>query len=152
MQTVNSTCPLLAAAIKKAQPTPVAQAAQPVYQRRRQFVNDTLRPPTLTLQMTPVELCSWTRKFMSFFTTNQFNQASIPEQQAYVRQFIDPDLEVQIGMKIDDTTEIFGGQGTISYIEDEFALRYPLFSRRLDFFRYKRSKGQTANSVPLFCA
>ena len=34
----------------------------------------------------------------------------------------------------------------ISYIEDEFALCYPLFSRRLDFFRYKRSKGQTVSS------
>jgi len=130
-------------------PIPLAQAqALPMVNphQGRMFVNDTLRPPVLTLQNTPIELRSWILKFKSFFTSNQFNQATIPEQQAYVRQFIDPDLEVRIEMKIDAATEIFGDSGMISYIEDEFALRYPLFSRRLDFFRYKRSKGQTVSS------
>lgn len=109
-------------------------------------INDTLRPPILSLNNSPVELRQWTEKLRSFFTSNTLATAPIPEQQSYVRQFIDSDLDVRLEIRLDDSIEIFGDNGVVSFIQEEFARRYPLFSRRLEYFRYQRQTGQSASN------
>lgn len=132
-----------AAVIKPVYQAPVVNAGAP---KLRNPINETLKPPVLSLGNSPIEFRHWSTKLQSFFSSNQLADATIPEQQAYVRQFIDADLEVRIQIQIDDTVEIFGQNGVLAVLEGEFKKRYPLFSRRLEYFRYSRQPGQAASN------
>jgi hypothetical protein len=102
-----------------------------------------LKPEKLTRDSTPAELRSWIRKFRAFYSMSGLHEASIPDQQAFLFQCIDIDLETTLRQNINENTEIFGDDSCIEKIEDKFKLTYPLFTRRLDYFRYEQSKGQS---------
>jgi len=130
-----------------------APPAQPLYQQPiagamnfRCPINETLKPGVLSLENSPVEFRQWVEKLKSFFTSNHLGNADLLEQQAYVKQFLDTDLNVRIGFKLDDMTEVFEADGMISLIQEEFKKRYPLFTCRLDYFRYTRKQGQSASN------
>ena len=129
---------------KRAPPPPTTPP--PASQQSGRLINDTLRPSVLSLENNPIELRQWIDKLKTYFSTNQFSRETTEVQQAYVKQVIDSDLEVRVSLKIDSTTQIFGGDGMVSFVEDEFRQRYPLFTRRLEYFRYRRSDGQKVSS------
>jgi hypothetical protein len=85
---------------------------------------------------------SWVNKFKAFYTTSCLDRCTIAEQQAYLRICIDTNLEARIQDKIQENTPIFGEDGCIQLLEEEFLLKYPLFTRRLEFFRYNQTEGQ----------
>ncbi|TRY68990.1 hypothetical protein TCAL_13738 [Tigriopus californicus] len=121
-----------------------AVAQPPSHRSRRVPINTTVQPPVLTLDNTPIELRAWIQKLDSFLSSNDLANTNIKEQQQYVRQLIDPELEVRISLKVDPNTPVFGPGSMIELLKDEFALRYPLFTRRLECFRYTRHQGQPA--------
>jgi hypothetical protein len=68
--------------------------------------------------------------------------ATLEEQQGYFYVCIDIDLEGRIKPRISPTTPIFGEDSCVSLLEEEFNSKYPLFARRLDFFKYTQARGQ----------
>ena len=108
-------------------------------------VNDSLKPKPLTRDNTPAEFRSWCRKFRAFYTTSGLDKYTIEEQQAYLNVCLDVSLETKIRDKVDRTTPIFGNRGQdscIQVLEEEFLLKYPVFTRRLEFFKYVQAKNQ----------
>ena len=108
--------------------------------------NDALRPRTLTADATPTEFRSWLKKFKAFFTTSRLDLCSIPEQQAYLSACIDATLEACLASKANETTPVYraedGDDSCIELLAEEFRNRYPLFTRRLQFFRDSQVQGQ----------
>ena len=109
---------------------------------------DSLKPKTLTRDSTPVELSEWKIKFAEFFVSSGFRDVSVVEQQAHFKASLDTHLTNRIMRLIEPTTPVFDETGAIekSCYEflDEIFLEYnPLFSRRLDWFRYDQSANQS---------
>ena len=104
-------------------------------------VQTSLQPNKLTRDNTPAELRSWVRKFTSFHSMSKLQNAALVDQQAFVLQCVDLDLETYLRQKIGDTTPIFGPGGCIEMLEEKFRTTYPLFSRRLDWFNFQQAKG-----------
>jgi hypothetical protein len=107
--------------------------------------NEALKPKTLTRDFTPVEVTKWARQFEAYFTSSRMGQCSAAEQQAYFRACIDAYIESRISDRILPGTPVLAtddDDGCIGLIHEEFLLKYPIFARRLDFFRYKQSRGQ----------
>ena len=119
--------------------------------QRRVKANDALKPFTLTRDHTPAEMRSWMRKFTSYYTSSNMEQASLAEQQAYLTALIDTHLETRIRDKVTASTPIFRGQDEtieitcIELIEAEFAHKYPVLTRRYQFFNDKQMPGQLAS-------
>ena len=132
----------LAQAQAQAQATAQAVAANTTPRVR---VVDTLKPFVLSLQNTPVEYRNWKRKLDSFFSASNLAHATVPDQQAYVRQFIESDLDARISVRIMPSTAINGSDSLVSFLDEVFEQRYPLFTRRLDFFRLIRTSGMTTS-------
>ena len=105
-------------------------------------VQSALKPDKLTRENTPAELSSWARRFRSFYSMSHLDMAEIRDQQAFLYQCLDTDLEIYLRQQVDENTPIFGDNGCIAVLEEKFLRSYPLFTRRLDFFRFSQSKGQ----------
>ena len=88
--------------------------------------NEALKPFLLTRDHTPVEMRSWVNKFKAFYSTSLLDKCTIQEQQAYFKICIDPSLEARISDQIQENTPIFGDDGCLSLIEEEFRQKYPL--------------------------
>ena len=64
------------------------------------------------------------------------------DQQAFLYQCLDTDLEIYLRQQVDENMPIFGDDGCSSHLEDKFLRSYPLFTRRLDYFWFSQGKGQ----------
>ncbi|CAB4046330.1 Hypothetical predicted protein, partial [Paramuricea clavata] len=67
---------------------------------------------------------------------------SLPERQSYFRILLDVDLRTRISAKMDGETNVLGPGGCLQLVEEDFLARYPLFTRRLDFFQSQQATGQ----------
>ena len=91
LNTVLATMDQATKAAATAAVVPRFQAVSP-----RILVVDTLKPFVLSLQNTPVEFRQWKRKLDAFFSTSHLGLANTLDQQAYVRQFLNSDLDARI--------------------------------------------------------
>ena len=66
----------------------------------------------------------------------------IEDQQAYIKICIDPHLLDKISEGIQANTPIFGDDGIITLVKDEFETKYPLTTRRADYFKLEHTEGQ----------
>ena len=108
-------------------------------------VQTALQPQKLMRDSTPSELSSWVDKFRAFYSVSKLERATLPDQQAFLIQCLDLDLETYLKQHISDTTEIFGDDSCMSLLQEKFLKIYPIFSRRLDFFRFSQAPGQKAS-------
>ena len=106
-------------------------------------VQTALKPDKLSRDNTPAELISWIRKFRSFYSMSKLNQVDIADQQAFVLQNVDLELETFLRQNITDTTPIFGDGGCMELLEERFKRTYPVFTRRLEWFKYMQQPGQS---------
>jgi hypothetical protein len=107
-------------------------------------VQTALQPEKLTRESTPAEMRAWARKFRAFYSTSNLSRAQLEDQQAFFLSYLDLDLETTIRESIDVTTAIFGAKDSCrEFLEQKFRVTYPLFTRRLDYFRYCQAQGQT---------
>ena len=139
----------LSAALEQVNIIPAAPAAPSVPQA---FANarvkpiDSLKPFELSLTNNPVELRQWVRKFKYFYSQSNLGLATIVDQQAYVRQCIDADLDTSISVCLSDNTDIWSDDVMIALIEEVYLQKYPMFSRRLDYFWLTRQTGMTPSA------
>ena len=112
-------------------------------QQMKPQVNGALKPSVLNDDYTPVEMRAWVSQFKAFYSTSNMAQCTVEDQQAYLKICVDLNLYLRLSDKVSPTTEIFGEGGCIDLIKEEFLNKYPLFSRRLDFFRLKKKKEES---------
>lgn len=107
-------------------------------------IQSALQPTKLTREATPTEMKAWARKLKSFFNISMLENATVIDQQAFFFSFLDLDLEITVRQEIDDATPVFGINGScMSHLVERFRVTYPLFTCRLDFFKYQQSRGQS---------
>ena len=107
-----------------------------------------LMPEKLVRDATPGNLTHWVAQFKAFYTASRLHQSTVPEQQAYLLKCLDEDLANIVGLRSTDATPIFGKiNSCISMLEDKFEETYPLFVRRLQYFKYKQRSGQHFDDV-----
>ena len=111
-------------------------------------VQKELLPDKLTRDSTPQEMTRWMKTLGSFFRISGLQAAPVVDQQAFFFRAVDLDLETTVRQDIDDATPVFTPDGTqvkslCSVLQDRFRIQYPLFTRRLEYFRYSQAPGQT---------
>ncbi|CAB4045776.1 Gag-Pol poly, partial [Paramuricea clavata] len=106
-------------------------------------INDALKPSVLSKDASPIEMRYWVDSFKSYYTSNDMDSFTILEKQSYFKTLLDTDLKTRIVSKMAEDTDVFGKDGCIDILENDFLARYPLFSRRLDFFQSQQRNGQT---------
>ena len=131
--------------------------------------NEALKPAKLLRDNTPVEFTIWVEQFAAYHSSSRMELCSIPEQQAYFKACLEPALIARIASKITPTLPVvppitpLGGRknqrdGTgsvasgaepedepdccIEILHREFVNQYPIFTRRLDFFRSQQGQNQ----------
>ena len=103
----------------------------------------------LSFDNSPTEKAHWIEQFRSYYEASKLNQLDIPEQQAFLRQGVHPDVWTAISQQISPGTGIFHDPDDLeedsceSLLEDAFTIRYPIILRRFKFFTYKRKGTQT---------
>ena len=121
-----------------------AAAAAPDAKDKLIKANSVLKPETLTTENTPQELRVWIEQFQSYHATSGFDRLEVKSQQAYFKQCLDNSLRFRLERKINDRKPIFGALDSCeAVLKEEFLSRYPLFNRRLTFFRSEQASGQS---------
>ena len=111
-------------------------------------VQDSLKPFVLSIENTPYEFLTWKKEFKAFYSASNLNQLSISGQQAFFKKHLDQSLLSVLDPLINSTTPIFdennmpGLDSCFHILEKEFLLRYPLVTRRFEFFNQSQKKGQ----------
>ena len=108
----------------------------------RPRVFDAFKPFILNRDHTPVELREWISRFTSYYNASHIEQLQLREQQAFFKSVIDPKLCAKLTDLIGAATPVFGLNGCIGLLQQEFQLKYPLFNRRLDYFQLKQGNKQ----------
>jgi hypothetical protein len=108
-----------------------------------------LKPEEFTLDMTPVVFACWLDAFEAYYDASNMQVKELAVQQAYFKACIHPSLYGRIeALIIKGQTPILGARGACSILKNEFLVEHPLFSRRLDFFRFKQGYEQSIRGEP----
>ena len=123
-----------------------APAAAPAATALLTPTNEVLKPFTLTKDHSPSELRLWIEKLQTYCEASRMGDKPHNERIAYVSQCLSPYLYEKIRGSITGATPVLPGAdpnlaSVVSLIREEFASRYPLFTRRLEFFD-SRQPGQ----------
>ncbi|CAB4045963.1 Hypothetical predicted protein, partial [Paramuricea clavata] len=105
-------------------------------------INDSLKPEVLGKDATPIEMRQWTESFEAYYASNRMDTFTIKERQSYFKILLDTELRRCINSKINAETDIFGTNGCIAMLEQDFKVRYPIFTRRLDYFQCRMKEGE----------
>lgn len=111
--------------------------------RGRVKADTALRPEKLTVENTPHEMREWCDQFKSYYETSNFASVSISSQQAYFKQCLSSVLRLRLEKHLTKQTPIFGDDGCLHFLEEEFKAQYPLGTRRLDYFNCAQQQGQS---------
>jgi hypothetical protein len=107
-----------------------------------------LKPEELTSDMSPVVFACWLDLFEAYYDASNMQVKDKAVQQAYFKACIHPSLYGRIeSLIIKGQTPILGRNGACSILKNEFLVEHPLFSRRLDFFRFKQGYGQSMSDA-----
>jgi len=106
-------------------------------------VINSLKPDPLSRDASPVELNNWSEEFKAFYTASKLDKCTIPEQHAYLYKCLELELASTVRLAANSTTPIFGAIGScFAVLQKKFEETYPLYVRRLRFFRYSQKPGQ----------
>ena len=103
-----------------------------------------LFPSQLTKSNTPGEMRLWLASFRRFYDASNLDQQPTATQQGYFLQALDSSLQEILERQLCPETSIFGPAGCVDMLEAEFKSLYPVFNRRVDFFRVRRDQGEVA--------
>ena len=104
---------------------------------------------SLSFDNTPMELSTWINCFKAYFEASRLNKLPLDQQQAFLRQYLSPNVWTAIKQHINIETRIFNDplnpdeESCESIIEEAFEVQYPLIMRRHKFFTYERKGNQT---------
>ena len=83
-------------------------------------------------------------QYRSYYSMSKMDQFRVPDQQAFLLSCLDKELKVFMRGEMNDATPIWGNTNSCSsLLRGKFDSFYPKFTRRLNFFGYAQSKGQT---------
>jgi hypothetical protein len=104
-----------------------------------------LKPLELTADMMPVEFAYWVDAFEAYHAGSHMEVANVAVQQAFFKACVHPVLYGHIKANIvSGVTPVLVPCATVmELMRDKFLLEHPLFSRGLDFFRFKQGWGQS---------
>ena len=69
---------------------------------------EALKPSfTLSFENSPTELAAWMAQFKAYYEASRLHVLPVKQQQAFLRQGIDPDVWIAIQQQLDMTTRIF---------------------------------------------
>lgn len=100
-------------------------------------------PEQLQVNNNPTELRNWISKFWAVFITSNLNNVNLTDQQAYFFAYLDAPLTATMRSVVRNTNPIFGDDSCMWLFQDEFRLKYPLFSHCLNFSWLMQAEGQT---------
>ena len=129
-----------------------SRAAAPAVGGARPKVCEALRPSKLSLDNTPTELRNWKARYQAYHGTSNLDAYDRTEQHMFLFAVLDSDMENRIREhdQYDPRIEVFGDADSVmSLIEEVFMQRYPLFNRRLEFFRVAQRAGQEFSAFAL---
>jgi ribosomal protein S27E len=107
-----------------------------------------LKLEELTSDMSPVVFACWLDAFVAYYDASNMQVKELAVQQAYFKACFHPSLYGRIEAFImKGQTPILGRNGACSILKNEFLAEHPLFSRRLDFFRFKQGYGQSMSDA-----
>ena len=141
---------------------PQAQAPQGEQRPRMGTIakaNTALQPTILTPDNTPLELATWKIKFASFWRTSHLNTLSNADQQAYLIQYMDPDLTAMMLARISPDLKIFPAAdenhlpdgSCMNVLKGIFLERYPMVQRRGTFFTAKFNSNGDRTKLMAYC-
>ena len=110
-------------------------------------VNKSLKPFTLLTTHNPSEFVNWCRQFKAYYRSSNMEVLEYPDQQIYLQSCIEPKLFARIYNKLEDTMTMFGDAGScIAELLKDFDEQWPLFNRRLSYFRSEQAQGQEVSA------
>ena len=110
---------------------------------RSNKANATLKPFVLTLDHNMWDFLTWKAQFKSYYETSGFQEHSTQTQHMYLHGVLDSTIVQRVKPNISENTSIFGTGGVMEMITSIFEGLHPLFSRRLDLFRYTQQPQQS---------
>ena len=113
-----------------------AQGTAPVARARP---IESLKPQKLTRDHTLAELRVWMQQFSDFYEASHLEAAPCKQQQAHFRSCLDSHLQARIRERTGDDSTI---EQFCEALHEEFSELYPLFNRRLEFFRATQKTGE----------
>ena len=133
---------LFAPAPPSAAPAGGASSAGGASDRDKSFPksNAALLPETLRNDADPVTFDAWVELFACWYSSSNFDKASLKEQQMYLMSVLDSTLQSILRESITARTPIFGTAGVngcIEVIKREFEHLNPIFARRAAFLDKK---------------
>ncbi|CAB4045959.1 Hypothetical predicted protein, partial [Paramuricea clavata] len=72
----------------------------------------------------------------------KMEKLSLKERQSYLKVLLDTDLNSRLSTTITNETEIFGPESCIAMLQNDFNIRYPLVTRRLEYFNRKQGNDE----------
>ncbi|CAB4045969.1 Hypothetical predicted protein, partial [Paramuricea clavata] len=123
-------------------PTPQPRINAENEERRPVRINDSLKPSMLSKDASPTELKQWLEQYEAYYESNQMSKMTIKEQHSYFKMLLDSDLRTRMAAQTGPRTNIFGNESLIESLKEDFAMRYPLVTRRLDYFSRKQKNGE----------
>ena len=111
-----------------------------------------LEPFVLSFDNNPIELQSWFEQYQAYANASKFHKMEISEQHAFVRKSIHPEIWTAIRQSMNEDTPIynedmnatsFQEMSVFDLIKDQFDIKYPIITRRLEFFNSKRQGNQS---------
>ena len=105
------------------------------------LINDTVKPDTLTPTSTPAEMDLWKESLKSWFATAGISKLEVEHQMVFAKSTVAKPLLLKIDWQFNSKTPVFGEENSlVAAIEAEFAILYPLFLRRLEFYNFYRKE------------
>ena len=136
----------LAVAAAQSAPAPTAAAGNatgtPVRPAQMKPISD-LKPNKLNRNASPLELNNWIRAYTAYATASNFSVTNHDVQRGFVYSCLEDDLQEFVSSKVSANTPVFGDNGVIDIIQKRFEVKYPLFTKRLQYFKYEQGKGQS---------
>ena len=123
------------------QPQGANRGQQPAAVPSAAKANMALKPGTLSLDHTPVEVARWKETWNSFYRTSNLILLSAEDQLSYFMAFLDDTLREVIRGKIAPNSPVYGDLSVMASLDETFLERYPLFQRREVFFEAKFKGG-----------
>ncbi len=130
-------------------PSPVQHPTSPTLPNTQNLparrLEDTLKPSTLSLDMTPAELTLWIASLQAWYEFNNMQGLTIPQQHRFLYNILDSHLSSNLERRVHSDTPVFSNDDTescVSILQDFFHLRYPLIQRRAQYFGHTQGNQQ----------
>ena len=111
----------------------------------RLTINKSLKPFTLLPSHTPADFRHWKKLYKAYFRTSHMEVLDPEDQQVYLQSCVDPSVWGRIHMLVKDDTPAFDDgfrRSLMAMLQEDLLDRYPVFTRRLAFFRCDQQTGE----------